>query len=292
MSRALVLSGGGSKGAWQVGALGALLESGSSWDAVYGISVGALNAAWLSMFRPEEQADSIVGLYEVWGRVRSSRDVYRPWLPLGLNYFASMWKGSLYSGAPLRKLVGRFWSEERSRSSGVLLSVGCVSLTTGRYRTVTQGSDHIQDYILASAHLPIVFEPLEIEGELWTDGGLRHQVPFLEALRAGHDEIDVVITQPILCCESIPVSLPGVLSAPRVSLRGARILSEQVYYEDCMKVVRAMSMSGRGGKRIRLFAPGSMPNDNSLDFDGSGIQRAMSQGYCETREVLLAGKQG
>jgi len=294
MGRALVLSGGGSKGAYQVGAIRALLESGRSWDAVYGISVGALNAAWLSMFRPEEQAGSIEGLYAVWAQVKTSRDIYRPWLPFGLNYIASMWKGSLNSGAPLRALVSEFWDEDRARASGVKLSVGCVSLTTTRYRAITQDSTHIKEYVLASSHLPIVFEPLEIDGELWIDGGLRHQIPFLDALKDGHEEIDVVITQPIVNYDTAKVENCKIVSAPSVSLRGAAIFSDQVYFEDCVDVLRVVQAKShqRAGMRVNLYVPSILPNSDSMDFDGSTIQRVVEMGYLETSSRITAALAG
>ena len=60
--RALVLSGGGSRGSYQVGAIQALLEAGRQWNTIHGISVGALNASWLAMHSPEEQKFSSQGL--------------------------------------------------------------------------------------------------------------------------------------------------------------------------------------------------------------------------------------
>jgi len=289
MRRALVLSGGGSKGAYQVGAIKALTEAGRSWDSAHGISVGALNASWISMYPPDEQAASIAGLEGVWAQVRTSRDIYRPWLPLGLNYIASMWKGSLNTGAPLRKLVERFWDVERSRASGVRLTVGCVSLTTTRYQSFDQKNPRIKDYILASSHLPVIFEPLEIDGELWIDGGIRHQVPFIEALRTFPDEIDVVLTQPIVNYDSVRASNDSLRSAPSVSIRGAGIFSDQVYFEDCSDVVRVAlgkSSSWRGVK-VNLHIPSRIPNSDSMDFDGDKIQSVIAMGYQETRMRLL-----
>ena len=45
MNRALVLSGGGSRGAYEIGAWQALEELGVKFDGVYGTSIGAMNAA-------------------------------------------------------------------------------------------------------------------------------------------------------------------------------------------------------------------------------------------------------
>jgi len=288
--RILVLSGGGSKGAYQVGAIQALLESGSTWDGVYGISVGALNAGWLAMFPKELQAASFGGLREIWDKVRKTGDIYEPWAPLGLNYIASLWKGSLNSGKPLRKLVEQFFDIEQVRKSGTKLVVGCCSLSTSRYHSFDQDNEFIKEYILASSHLPVIFEPLEVEGQLWIDGGVRHQIPILDALKDDPDEIDVIVTQPITNYENSVIPNEKMKSAIQVSLRGASIFSDQVYFEDCMNVLRIIKGEGKKNnvKRVRFFVPSAMPNEDSMNFDGDMIQRVIAMGYEETKKKLEA----
>ena len=282
--RALVLSGGGSKGAFQVGAIQALLESGRTWDAIYGISVGSLNASWLAMYKPEEQLANFKGLQEIWNSVKTSADIYKPWAPFYLNYIFSLWKGSLNSGKPLRDLVTKFFDIESVRKSGVKLSVGCCSLTTSRYHAFDQTNDNILEYILASSHLPVVFEPLLIDGQVWVDGGIRHQIPILDALKDDPEEIDVIVTQPITNYEVSSVSNDKLKSAIGVSLRGAAIFSDQVYFEDCMDVLRIAKDEGRKNnvKKVNFYVPSQLPNNDSMNFDGDMIQKAMAMGYQET----------
>ena len=62
--RALVLGGGGSRGAYQVGAVSALYELGYEFDIVVGTSVGSLNGAFLAC----ENA-SLDTAFELWSRV-------------------------------------------------------------------------------------------------------------------------------------------------------------------------------------------------------------------------------
>ena len=287
IKRALVLSGGGSKGAYQVGAIKALCEAGSSWSSVHGISVGALNAAWFAMLKPEEQASSIMGLLEIWNNVKSSADIYKPWAPFKLNYIASLWKGSLNTGAPLRGLVSQFWNLDKARNSGVRLTVGCCSLTTTKYHAIDQTNDNIMEYILASSHLPVVFEPLLIDNEKWVDGGVRHQIPILEAIRENPDEIDVIVTQPIVNFDSADISNDSLKSAVNVSLRGAGIFSDQVYFEDCLDVIRVMNQHGKKHDiKVRFFIPSKLPNEDSMNFDGLTIQRVILMGYEETKAKL------
>jgi NTE family protein len=287
IKRALVLSGGGAKGSYQIGALKALCEIGRSWNSVHGISVGALNAAWFAMYKPEDQAKSMSGLLEIWENVKSSKDIYRPWAPWKLNYIMSLWKGSLNTGAPLRKIISRFWDLEKARESGVKLTVGCCSLTTTKYDAIDQTNNNIMEYVLASSHLPIVFEPLLIDGELWVDGGVRHQIPILEALRENPDEIDVIVTQPPVNYNSSIVPNSSLKSAINVSLRGAGIFSDQVYFEDCLDIIRVINQSGKKHNiKVNFFVPRELPRIDSMNFDGPTMQGIIKIGYEETKAKL------
>src|SRR5256885_16924986 len=83
MRRALVLSGGGAKGSWQVGACQHLIvERGLWFDVIAGVSAGAVNAATLAQARdPDELAAELEHLRAVWLRPRGSPDAYpRRWL--------------------------------------------------------------------------------------------------------------------------------------------------------------------------------------------------------------------
>lgn len=288
VKRALVLSGGGSKGAYQVGALKALCESGRTWNLVYGISVGALNGAWIAMHKPEEQKESISGLLKIWNEIESSEDIYTPWwIPAFLRYIPSLWKGSLNSGMPLRKIVTKFWNREKFLQSGVKFSIGCVSLTTTKYHTIEGTNENIFEYILASSHLPIIFEPLLIDNELWVDGGLRHQIPFLEALKENPDEIDVISTQPITNYEAHTLDNKKLKSAIKVGLRSANIFSDQVYFNDCMNVVHAINDYGKKHNiKINFYTPSVLPNTDSMNFDKKTIKNVIEMGYLETKTKL------
>lgn len=283
IKRALVLSGGGSKGAYQVGALKALAEAGRHWNTVHGVSVGALNGSWIAMHSPSEHATCIPGLLEIWKSVKDSNSIYKPWASWKLHYGWSMWKGSLNSGKPMRKLVEQLWNEEKLRRSGVKFTVGCCSLTTGQYQAIdSDTAPNMMEYVLASSHLPVVFEPLTIDGEQWVDGGIRHQIPILEALKERPDEIDVVITSPVSVERVNPIDKP-LVSCPGVALRASEILADQVYVNDFFTVFKAAKNLGI---KINVFAPSTQPNEDSMNFDQGIIQTVIEMGYRETKTKL------
>ena len=285
VKRALVLSGGGSRGAYQVGAIQALLEAGRTWNTVHGISVGALNASWIAMHSPMEQPHSINGLLDIWNNINTSDDIYTRWNPIKpINYLYSMWKGSLHSGQPLKNIVDKFLDAGKIASSGVKLTVGCVNLNNSEYTVIDGENAAIKEFILASSHLPLVFEPMELYGEKWVDGGIRHQIPIYEALKERPDEIDVILTSPIAIRDRV-LPATNLTSAPRVALRASEIMSDQVYLMDCYTVLRAAKTLEN--VKINVFIPSVSPNQNSMDFDKEKIQAGIKLGYDETIMKLI-----
>src|SRR5438067_12234831 len=119
MRRALVLSGGGAKGSWQVGACHHLIAERGLWfDVIAGVSAGAVNAATLAQAHdPDELATELEHLRSVWLGLRGSHDVYRRrWLGALGTVLAR--RASLYNAAPLRRSEERRVGKEcRSRGS-------------------------------------------------------------------------------------------------------------------------------------------------------------------------------
>lgn len=293
--RALVLSGGGSRGAWMTGAMKALAEDGRSWDSVHGVSVGALNAGWIAMHPKHQHPACVSTLYSIWNKVLKTEQIYAAWAPFGLKYLYSLWKGSLHSGSPLRRLVEESWDGELIQKSGIKLTVGCVSLSSGRYHAIDQTNPRILDYVLASSHLPLVFEPILIDGELWVDGGIRHQIPIIEALKEEPDEIDIIATSPVLTERTEPKTDIQLKSMSNVAGRAAEILADQVYANDYFTVLRAMKSIEKHGFankqiKIRLYAPISQASISSMDFSEHIIQDGLRTGYEEIKQVLAEEK--
>jgi len=285
--RALVLSGGGSRGSYQVGVLKALSEKlGVSWDTVHGVSVGSLNAAWYAMHKKEEHIQCVDGLIDIWNSIESSLNIYEPWLPLKLNYLSSMWKGSLYTGKPLEKLIRDFWDPKKLEESGVKLTVGCCSLSTLQYKDVDSLSvdaEKIMQYVLASTHVPIIFEPLFIDNELWIDGGLQHLIPLEAALAESPDIIDVVLSTPIAERHRSMEGIEG-LSAPQVAMRSTMLITNQVLKTDYEFLQRAIRENSH--IQFNIYMPSTNPTPESLNFSGEHIKKAIDAGYRDVIDML------
>lgn len=178
MKTALVLSGGGSKGAMQLGFLKYLHEQGLRPDAIYGSSVGALNGAGYAYMGLEK-------LEEVWFGIKSRSKIFSfNWKTL--LFFQS---GGIYNSTPLRKSI-----EKNIVGTPVCDVYVCkVSLITGEIKYGKSGEEDFIDSVVASSSVPGYSEPV---GE-WADGGIRQQSPLSRAIQDKPDKIVVILCNPL-----------------------------------------------------------------------------------------------
>jgi NTE family protein len=231
---ALMLPGGGARGAYQVGVVKAMAEylpaatsaPGAPFPIMAGISAGSINAAVLA-----SHADDLVRgagrLERFWSSFRC-RDIYRTgWahnLGTGLHWLAAMTLGglgvanpkSLLDNAPLGALLARELQTDgirRAIDQGELdaLMVTAAGYSTSRAVTFFQGRGEIEEWafyrragcrtqirpehLLASAALPLLFPARRIGNEYFGDGGMRHTTPLSPPIQLGADRIVVIGTR-------------------------------------------------------------------------------------------------
>lgn len=271
--RALILSGGGSKGSFQVGKLKQLVEQGYRWDQITGVSVGAINALFLGMFDKQNQEFGVFQLENLWRtKINGNCSVYEPWFPGKLTYIASLWKGSLFDTSPLRSLIETNVDISKVSSSNVPVHIGVCSLNTGKFKTVPGTHPNIIDYVMASSSFPIAFPTIEIEGETFTDGGIRNTVPIRNAINLGVSEIDVIINNP-LNLGVAPVVNSNLRTLVSKVFRTIDILSDEVLVSELHEVC------SRNNITLRIHAPASYAEKHPLDFDREHITKLIELGY-------------
>ena len=177
---AFVLSGGGPLGALQVGALKALYEHGIRPDLMVGTSVGALNASFLAL---NPTLEGIEQLERDW-RAMSENDLF----PGGR--FRATWARMFVRGNKLfessglrRKAELNLGKDTQIEDAALPLGIVATELDTGAERLFTSGP--MVDAVLASSAMPGVYPPVEIDGKLYTDGGVVNNVPIAPALAMG-----------------------------------------------------------------------------------------------------------
>ncbi|WP_439541547.1 DUF3734 domain-containing protein [Hyphomicrobium sp.] len=219
----LVLQGGGALGAYQAGAYDALAAAGQVPEWVAGVSIGAINAALIAGNPPERR---VARLREFWQRVSSrltgmpfatddvSRKLFNetsaalvastgapgffePRLPPAVFMPPGSPQAiSIYDTNPLYATLMDLIDFDLLNSGAVRLSVGAVQVRTGNLKyfdteTGTIGPQHI----MASGALPPGFPPIEIDGELYWDGGLVSNTPLQYVLDGRFPRTDTCVFQ-------------------------------------------------------------------------------------------------
>lgn len=286
--KALVLGGGGVKGAFELGVLKHLLcNLGEEYDIITGISVGALNGAFLAQYPKGQEQQAWQDLDKLWMDIKGNRSIYRPWYYGLLWKLPLLWKSSIYNSQPLQTLVRSGLNADRLKKSGKILRVGAVSYTSGVYKEWTEKDDDIHDGVIASSAFPGFLTPPVIDGELWTDGGVQNVVPLDSAIKLGATEIDIIATSPLKPTTLNDLS-PNVLT---IAKKTVDLMGDEIVREDLRALERTNRRVSRGLERkkrfikYRLFVPEQSLIGDSLNFDPKGIRRMKDIGYLKAWAV-------
>ena len=196
---ALALEGGGAKGAYQVGAIKALLEKGYEFNCVVGTSVGAINAAFIA------QGDFDKTL-ELWKNI-SFKDL----LDIDNKKAGDLFKGRFskellkdierklklfiksrgIDTSLMRELLEKYIDEDKIRNSSIRFGLVTFCVTDFKpeelfIEDIPKGK--LIDYLLASTNLP-VFQRAKIEEKDFLDGGSWDNCPVKMLEQEGYKDI-------------------------------------------------------------------------------------------------------
>lgn len=294
--RALVLSGGSIKGAYEAGAILSVVEGGFCPDAILGISTGALSASFLvnaigaktdgvpTNLQWVEAASEFVDFYR--NRLSSPELLIeeRSWLTILWNLLWSQFDGVLDT-APLHRLIRGTLKEAWMRRARVQLRVGAVDMSSGRIKYVGADDLDIVEFVGASCAEPLVMPSVRIRGADYYDGGIRDLVPVGSAINLGATEIVAVVCQPrVLDREAFPKGRVVAMANRLVDVVTNEIVVNDLRsVERVNQVVRAgdsMRMFGREylDVRWRLVEPRSEIKVDIRNFTRADIERMLEQG--------------
>jgi NTE family protein len=280
--KALVLSGGGSKGAYQIGALNYLLkECNNHYDILCGVSVGSINCGFLAQFTPEEEKSGIEELTDLWLELNTSK-IYKRWFPFG--GWHALWEKSFYDSSPLIHLIEKTINLEKIRATGRQVSAGAISLSSGKYTVFTQDNDDFVKAIMASASFPGMFAPIKIGDQWWSDGGVKQITPIKTAIELGAEQVDIIMTSPEQRLKHF-VEEPSIID---IITRVLDLSADKIMSNDLEKatIYNQLASTGYSDKKIikmNLIRPTFNLIDNLLDFDPEKIQKMMETGYLDAK---------
>lgn len=179
-----VLGGGGHMGAYEVGMLRALLESGIEPDLVVGNSVGALNGAAIAAEPALSAVDRLEG---VWMSLDKTGVFSGSVLSGAANLVRT--RTSLHSNRPLRSLIERLLP---AKFEDLKVPFQCVAASIERAAEHWFSEGPLVEAILASSAVPGILPAVAINGEHFIDGGIVNSIPIDRAVELGSTVIFVL----------------------------------------------------------------------------------------------------
>ncbi len=269
---ALALSGGGARGAFQVGVLDELIRvRGVDFETAAGTSTGAIQAAAVVQ-------NDVGRLVEFWTDITDNCSIYRDQGGLVVPIVAGL--DSLYDPTPLRYLLSEMFDDRKIRSTSKALRIAVVNIATGELRIVTEKAGDIADWVYASSAQPPFFPPhdsVDDQGreEKWVDGGVRDVTPFDAALKERPRAVLVVRAEAPL--HPPPVKYDNLI---KIGLQSVELLTREVGNND-VKNVELMNrlLEAESDQRRQLEQQG---------LDSDAIERIMRPVTAEIKRFDMA----
>lgn len=308
---ALVLQGGGALGAYQAGVYEALHERGIAPHWVAGVSIGAINAAIIAGNVPELRVARLREFWEgvsanllappsppslgieareffndtsaAWVSLFGAPGFFHPRMPPApFQPHGTLAALSYYDTSPLRHTLERLVDFDlinaKKARDKVRLSVGAVHVTTGnstyfdsldgkRERTI--GPEHI----MASGALPPGFQPVEIEGHFYWDGGLVSNTPLQYVIDQPTDH-DMLVFQVDLF--SARGKLPRNLSEVAERGKDIQFASRTRFNTDLIATQQKLSSAAQ---KLAAKLPPELANDPDL-------KQLLNAGKCSALTIV------
>lgn len=268
MRRALILSGGGARGAFQVGVLRYLQENRWTPDIICGTSVGAVNATAIGSGMTLDQMAQFWLTYDRRQMFRFTPQKFIMTL-LSRRKFSPMADTSL-----LRSLMESHVDSEALRRSRTKIVISAVNMRTSRLTYFDQSEIDVR-HVMASSAIPMTFPWQFIDGEPYWDGVTLGNTPIAPALEKGAKDIIAVLLSPV---GAFPQSLP------RTHMQATELIFEQSLISSyCMAVEHLADED----VTIRTVAPERMLGFRSiLNFSPGQARQLIQDGYACAKKQL------
>jgi NTE family protein len=273
INRALILSGGGARGAYEIGVWKYLCERGWRPNLISGTSVGAINGAAIAA------GLSLDDLIRIWSEIDHG-NIFRP-ISLYrriVNYLLRRGFTAYMDTRPLRSLIESVIDIDKIHKSDIELVISAVNLLSSEICYF--GNEAITvDHIMAASAIPLLFPCQYIEGKPYWDAAVMVNTPIQPAVAKSAEEIIVVLLSPV----------GGInLALPRTPREASERVFEHVmigsYQALKSSVVEAGELSTR---RIATVSPLRMLGLFSiLNFSHGQTESLIRRGYEDAKEQL------
>lgn len=285
-TKALVISGGGSKGAFAGGIAEFLIrDCGNQYRLFLGTSTGSLLVPLLSIGEIEKikaiyTAVNQQQIFSTCPLIISKKDgVFKT----RINHFGILkmfltGKKTFGESKTLLTLIKEIIHPEdfermKKNPADVLVTLSNLSTNMVEYKRLKDYSyDDFCDWIWGSANFVPFMSLLEKNGFEYADGGFADLVPISEAIYRGAEEIDVII----LRTEQVLPNKKSVRNALELTVRTIDFMLDQISNDD---ISIGRLEGGRRQVKINFYRPPKRLTENSLIFDPGQMKQWWCDGY-------------
>ena len=162
----LVLSGGGAKGAAEIGALKVIEQNNIKVDYISGTSIGSIVGALYSAGYTADELE---------------------------DCFASLDKDNAKKSSVIREVVGKLLEDKGVTTFADLkIPFRCVAADTKELKEVVLSEGSVLESVMASSAIPYIYDNVEIDGQILVDGGFYNNLPVDVAQDMGAEYLVVI----------------------------------------------------------------------------------------------------
>ena len=294
--KALVISGGGSKGAFGGGVAQYLIEEvGRDYDLLIGTSTGSLLVPFLAVKKLEtlKKAYTTVTQDDIFlvNPFKIKKDAMGS-TKIGVNYLNVLYnvlirrKNAFGDASKLRRLIDTFMTERdyniiRDSGKEVIVCTTNLTLAQAEFKSTNEyGWKDYGDWMLASSTVPPFMEYVTKGGYDYADGGILEHAPIQEAINRGATEIDIIILRK----EVDELAPERVRNSFHYILRSIDIMMTEIGRDD----IRLANLKAKQ-EDVKLnfyYTPRKLTN-NSLIFNKESMTEWWSEGFESARKQYL-----
>ena len=273
MKKGLVMEGGAMRGMFTCGVIDVLMENDISFDGAVGVSAGAtfgINYKSRQIGRAFRYNKKYCGdkrYHSIWSLLTTG-DIYNvPFCYDELPYKLDKWDIEAFEANPME-----FYCVATDAKTGKAV-----------YHKCTDGKKDDIEWIRASASMPMVSRPVEIDGGVYLDGGSSDSIPlkFMEDL--GYEDILVIETQPINYVKGKQKFMPLVKWILRDYPEMIKCLENRhIMYNAEKHYIREKEIKGQ----IRVIRPKEPLNISPIEKDPAELERVYKLGRAAGEEYI------
>ncbi|QKX06328.1 patatin-like phospholipase family protein [Aquimarina sp. TRL1] len=284
--RALVISGGGSKGAFAGGVAQHLIQDlGMEYDLFLGTSTGSLLVSHLALSKIEEIKEIYTSVTQqsIFSNCPFSIKKKKGYEIIGINHYNVLRnlirrKKSFGDSTNLRTLLSEsipreYYTSLRESSKDIIVTVTNLSTNEVEYKSIKACTyEDFLDWIWISCNYPPFMSLVRKNHCDYVDGGLGSMVPIEEAITRGAKEIDVIILETeVNHLNRMPTKNPFSLITNMVNFMMDQIEIQNIRIGKFKAMNQEVSMN--------LYYTPTVLTTNSLIFDKVKMTKWWKDGY-------------